>query len=829
MENSFSTYKKTNLITIVIFFLTFIIAIWNIGISIYLLGGFTLIKGLKFFKNNRFVSTQFHTNIVEVILLIIIAFEFISFYFSAYRPNSFKYLLFISFIGLFYLFFKIKSNPNKENDFELLGIGGYGVVVSVLTLFFFLIFHFNITYEGFKDITNFRNLYHPFSQLSNDWNTVLLCFVPFPVLFFIKYRNHKKYRLWAIAALVPILFGIIVSFSRGAYLALFMFFAVLGFLLLIYKIFSLKKLLFSSGLLLLITIGLVAAVHKPFFTTVSFFETTSQKRSVEGRISIWSNALDIVKAYPALGVGANNFTLYYNKYKDRSEDSFFTGRVSNSFLQLLVEKGIIGFTLYGALLVVYFFILHKRICQSADSTGKAIYIVFGAAMIALLVRELTFSSVFQHDGVFMLFSFFLIYPIYDYSQWNLSFHKKTVKRILLPLFVVFVGGLGFIFVYQIRLSVAERNNEYFVKHYNRAEYKKALSNIKKACAYNPRNAQYHAYHALALLHNQNSFNSADSIISCLFTLDDTAKKTVKQAIDFYKTALSLNPVDDGYHHNIAWLYKYLNKDQKAWFHLKKSLEIDPNIALYHISLGIFNESRQRMEVAKREYFNAIRLSPEIIESQFFHDLLTRIPENKSTVINTCINDIEKIVASDNSFILKARLAKLYCALNMPGADSLLKEVSNHLPNLNRPWLYKGHKALEQQDTITAKNYYLRAGLLDGSDVLPKYYLGKLFDAQSNMQEAVLYYKHALRNLVLQYSQHSFKSSGIYHNCKTVGNDIFPFYLFRYCKPAIPTYTLSKKIANYYKEIDNQQYMFYDSVANQFIPINKMLNKLPTSF
>jgi len=581
--------------------------------------------------------------------------------------------------------------------------------------------------------------------------------------------------------------------------------------------------------LLLITIGLVATLHKPFFTTVSLFETTSQKRSVEGRISIWSNALDIVKAYPALGVGANNFTLFYNKHKDRSEDSFFTGKVSNSFLQLLVEKGIIGFTFYGALLIVYFFILHKRICQSADSTGKAIYSVFGSAMIALLVRELTFSSVFQHDGVFMLFSFFLIYPIYDYSQWNLSFRRKTVKRILLPLFVVFVGGLGFIFVYQILLSVAERNNGFFVKHYNKATYAKALYNIKKACAYNPLNAQYHAHHALALLHNQEGFNSADRIISCSFTLDDTTRKTVKIAIEHYKTALSLNPLDDGYHHNIAWLYYYLNKKQKAWFHLKNSLEIDPNIALYHISLGIFNENRQRMEAAKKEYFNAIRLSPEIIESQFFHDLLTRIPENKSTVINTCINDLEEIVASDNSFILKARLARLYYELNMSGADTLLKEVTNHLPNLNRPWLIKGHRALEQQDTITAKNYYLRAGLLDGRDVLPRYYLGKLFDAQNNIQEAVLYYKHALRNWVLQYSQHSFKSRGIYHNCKTVGNDILPFHLFKYCKPEMPTYELSKKVSNYYRGIDNQQYMFYDSVANQSIPVNKMLNKLPTSF
>ena len=144
------------------------------------------------------------------------------------------------------------------------------------------------------------------------------------------------------------------------------------------------------------------------FIRSSSVKTTSQVRSIEGRSNVWEQSIQMVKEHPFFGVGSNNFTLAYLPYKSQQDDARFIDSAFNTFLQILIEKGIVGFLAYSFLFFAFFKVSLNKIKRfQNDNLKSATLILFTSAVLAVLVRDLTYSSMFVNKGasIFLWFMF----------------------------------------------------------------------------------------------------------------------------------------------------------------------------------------------------------------------------------------------------------------------------------------------------------------------------------------------------------------------------------------------------------------------------------------
>ena len=127
-----------------------------------------------------------------------------------------------------------------------------------------------------------------------------------------------------------------------------------------------------------------------------------------------SNSLNMIKAHPLIGVGANTYMKNYKQYKEHPEyrnivttDYMYA---HNNFLQMAAEIGLIG-------LVIFFWLLYKLFseCRNIyrslnDDFLKVLSLSLSACLIAFLVNGLTESSLY-YSRVAVLFWYIMGFSI----------------------------------------------------------------------------------------------------------------------------------------------------------------------------------------------------------------------------------------------------------------------------------------------------------------------------------------------------------------------------------------------------------------------------------
>lgn len=378
------------------------------GIDIWILA-LSIIYAILFLLGR---SSAGRLNWVDWSLLAVVFTEIISYFNSTYEVNSLHGYNEILFLFLFYCFVKLNLKLEYQQVGIFLLITLFGLYLSGTAIFSFYRQYAEISLHGFDDVTNFRQLFRAFqteSSPAGEWITLYLVLLPFPTLLFIRLAKTASVSSWLLLCPVAlILIAISATFSRGIYIATIAFFVSAILLFRLYHLPALKRLACFSmfALLLLIIILFVTPLSRPALNTVSMFKTTSQVRSLEGRASLWKVSWEIVKDHPLLGVGSFNFPMQYAAYKE--DDAVYVGRTFNIFLQLLVEKGAVGLIAYCLLFFSFFKVSHESLRLPGNETfQKTVTAVFMATCIALLVRDLSYSSVLTNKGVSALLWFIL--------------------------------------------------------------------------------------------------------------------------------------------------------------------------------------------------------------------------------------------------------------------------------------------------------------------------------------------------------------------------------------------------------------------------------------
>ncbi|WP_141400324.1 O-antigen ligase family protein [Ureibacillus acetophenoni] len=275
----------------------------------------------------------------EVVLLIFYFFYCLSGVFSEYPSSSIRILLGVVIVLGSYFIMKFLFERISITSLEIT-IANAGLIFNGMSLVWYIA-GILIT-DGSVDTISFGLLidrdYPRLIGLLDDPNI----YVFFNTLFFCFYvtnlKGVKHYSGFLLCLITSLL-----TFSRGGLVSL-----LLVSVLYLVLSSSAKRIKWIG--LFLPVIGVIYAVS--YFTPININriiinrinDFTNDQGS--GRFELWEQALDYFMSKPLLGIGAFNFSDYYAFHHHK------TLYVHNTYLEILAESGILGFTLFLLFLIV---------------------------------------------------------------------------------------------------------------------------------------------------------------------------------------------------------------------------------------------------------------------------------------------------------------------------------------------------------------------------------------------------------------------------------------------------------------------------------------------
>lgn len=322
-----------------------------------------LIPGKKIFKLNGFI----------LLLVLYFLWSFLSVVWAVQPEQSLYRIVSMSqLLAMFVLGYNLVDN--KKELYLILGSYLLGALFSsCLGIFNSYLYGFTIR----ADIGNMSN--------PNFYARVVGLGIVFSGYLIIVSKN-KFARLFSLICCTTLPVAVLLSGSRGAWLALLLTPAAALFLCRKYIIKLMRKRIIIISLLIILlftlTLGPSIISHLPPVIVQRMQTLTCISDQIDvsaGRLDIWSVGLEIVKDNWVWGVGLDNFPYAFTEYLPRVEGIFSDIGLNRDphsiFLANLAELGIPGFLLFISLLVSMWR-MGGRTEKLADSLLSELTVVF---------------------------------------------------------------------------------------------------------------------------------------------------------------------------------------------------------------------------------------------------------------------------------------------------------------------------------------------------------------------------------------------------------------------------------------------------------------------
>jgi putative inorganic carbon (HCO3(-)) transporter len=233
----------------------------------------------------------------------------------------------------------------------------------------------------------------------NRYAQILLVVLPFAVFFF-QHAKSGWVRILAAVSGVLVICGIVLTFSRGAFVALAMLFFVMGYL---------RFIRWSHLAIGVVLLSSYVVIHEPDYLTRmaslaqvhTLFDSSNQRPSADysatERLAGNLASINVFMQHPILGVGRGVYGKYFAtpavyKLGIRQVRHYPS---HNLYLNLAAESGILGLTLFMAVVVVIAKRLHRlyKLHVSADSELRDMCACFLLSICAYLL-----AGMFLHLG-----------------------------------------------------------------------------------------------------------------------------------------------------------------------------------------------------------------------------------------------------------------------------------------------------------------------------------------------------------------------------------------------------------------------------------------------
>ena len=147
------------------------------------------------------------------------------------------------------------------------------------------------------------------------------------------------------------------------------------------------------------------------------------------RQSIWKEAFEISTAHPYLGIGYGNYQSYIKKYAQNQYLEFEDGEIvyfdqpENGYLKIIVELGVIGFTIFMLFLLSPIF---KGFVYYFKNINDAKIAYFIASLLSFMVAFNTVYSIYDYRILLMMTSMIIL--IVAYPTKELQPNKLAIKK-----------------------------------------------------------------------------------------------------------------------------------------------------------------------------------------------------------------------------------------------------------------------------------------------------------------------------------------------------------------------------------------------------------------
>lgn len=715
--------------------LVLILGLWNLGIFFIpaiLLAAITFVIKISHYRKKVSVSVIF---LLGGLLWL---YEIINYCYSGCKPNSILFLRDFILVGCCVFIAIEVLKDRKYRTWLVIFISLLAGLFSLANLPIFFFRYYEAMIYGFDDFSQFRFLYQPLGFLSNEWVTVLLCFLPFPLTGSVLFWKKPFIRFGFLFITTLLVFNFFISFSRAGWLAFLLFLILLNIFLYIFCRFPVKKMLFPT----LIVFGGIVIFTCCFSESIqsSIQQTNSHRRSLEGRLKQWEQVIKRSDGSPYFGIGSKNYALLGRFPQSDNWESAFTGRVNSTYFQLIIEKGWIGFSVWLCIGVIIIYFSFQCIRQVTASLDKVIESIMLSAICAVLFREFFFSSLFYNSGILLLFFILVIF-----SGEKMNKTLPVQKSVLIGLGSFFMLGAIYFF---------------FITPDNALFYAKKGLECERTLTIKKYPSPFHE--------GFDSFSKAK-------------QDTISYAIEYYKKACRLSPCTGMFQHNLGWLYLMNCQLDSASIYLRRATSLEPDIALYHISYGLINES-QHPKKAFESYLEAVLLSPDILDSSFFKDLKKRYPAKTSELLETAFEKMSERLSVKYSSIIEAKSGKIALSLgDTAHAYEVFLHVTRIHPNLSRPWYYLGLIEQEKGNFTSMQLLYKRALFLSSFDHLPLSAFADYYNQIGDKSKADLYYKMVEKAWKNKRSVHSSRCRRLYY-LDTEKDDVIPNGFLDYITP-----------------------------------------------
>lgn len=507
----------------------------------------------------------------------------------------------------------------KHAEAIITGYAMVGAIAIVLAVMTFIIYHNAVMEAGYEETYSCRFMYRPLGYINNVWAEIAVAMLGLSCL-----AKRFKAPLMCLAAT-----GVLMTFSRGAYISAALF------LILISLIVRKRQLFMRIVMATIVAVSTVAVFDaKSMVTTLRINGNDMQRNSNEWRYSKTLASIEAVKLRPLFGYGSGSYTLVTDENVKSDDQNTFTDMAPNLPIKLLVEKGLVGTSLYLLLAFCMTLIIwkHRHDTQTC---------IAGCTLAALAVKELTQATLMEiYSLMFLVYSFLAYIQRDDQGKEERACDARSttiVTMVLLSIWITF----------------------YVVMDITKCLHEKETG---------------HLMNAIQLMKSATTNN-----------------KDIIRAEEELKYALQQHPQDKRIRFMLAYMQIKKRQYEEATNTMEWLLKGNPDYGLYQFTAAYTLYKRNIKPQALDKMATAICNMPQLIRTRELKEIMTKDRLFDAKLKETVLKRV-KLHDAPVSTITKAKYGYiLHNWGNKREARILLTEAITEMPNLPVTWLLLGDK------------------------------------------------------------------------------------------------------------------------------------------